>query len=65
MFGAYSFGQGYFAQGPMSLSVPVDGPIHVDNVEQCRPEVRRATSKRDRTTGVRAKKPRVTNTESC
>ena len=65
MFAAFGFGQAYFGQGPMIVIVPVDGPIHVEGLEDCHPQALHVTGKKARTTGLRAKKPMVTNTEQC
>jgi hypothetical protein len=65
MFGAYGFGQGYFAQGPMLTEElePVVSPIHVTGLDSTRPEARTQISKKARVTGLRARRPQVTDTE--
>jgi hypothetical protein len=64
-FGMFGFGQGYFGQGPMTIIVlvPVNGPIHVAGLDDCHPQVSQLTGARAQVTGLRGKKPSVTNTE--
>ena len=63
MFGIHGFAQPYFGQGPPQLGEPIEGPIRVEDFEQSRPQALRMSGKKARATGLRAKRPNVTNTE--
>ena len=68
MFGGFPFAGGWFGFAPDGSATPTvppsEGPIHIEHLERCvGPQALHATAKTSGSSGLRAKRPGVTNPE--